>query len=65
VSSYLTACGLIPMRFGKAAVRLGRTPDFRVLSGDSLAFYCEVKTGQEDKWLEGELAKVPPGTLAP
>src|SRR5258708_13155229 len=64
VSDYLTRLGLAAARFGKAAMRQGRTPDFRVMAGDSLAFYCEVKTVQEDDWLDQRLAEVPPGTLA-
>ena len=63
VSNYLTARGFSVQRFSKAEMRRSRTPDFRVLSGDRLAFYCEVKTAQEDDWLQRQLDAVPPGTL--
>lgn len=64
VSDYLTGRGLSVQRFDKAAMRQSRTPDFRVLANDRLAFYCEVKTAQEDEWLERQLDAAPPGTLA-
>src|SRR5258708_38927219 len=64
VHAYLTGTGLRVERFTKDEMCQGRTPDFRVFSGDELAFYCEVKTAQEDDWLDQQLAKVPPGTLA-
>lgn len=41
----------------------GRTPDFRVVSGDRFAFFCEVKTAQEDEWLDRQIDEAPPGTL--
>ena len=63
VNEYLTRRGLLVERFDKAAMRQGRTPDFRVLSGSRLAFYCEVKTAQEDDWLERQLVNAPPLTL--
>lgn len=64
VSNYLTGRGLSVQRFDKAAMRQSRTPDFRVLASGHLAFYCEVKTAQEDEWLEKQLDVAPPGTLA-
>lgn len=51
-------------RFDKAALQGGRTPDFRVLLEGQFVFFCEVKTAQEEEWLDQELAKVPPGMLA-
>ncbi len=63
VYDYLTGLGLSVYRFAKASMRRSRTPDFRVLSGQQLAFYCEVKTAQEDEWLERQLDAAPPGTL--
>jgi hypothetical protein len=60
VSDYLTRAGLGVQRFDKTAMRQGRTPDFRVIADDSLGFYCEVKTVQEDDWLRRAVAKVPP-----
>ncbi len=63
VQEYLTTTGLRVERFTKAEMQQGRTPDFRVFSGDELAFYCEVKTAQEDEWLDKQLAAVPPLTI--
>jgi len=64
VSDYLSSLGLTVERFDKASMREGRTPDSRVMDGGSLAFSCEIKTMQQDEWLDRQLAKVPPGTLA-
>lgn len=44
VTEYFGGLGLTSRPFGKAARRLGRTPDFRVCSGTRLVFYCEVKS---------------------
>jgi len=55
ISDYLTARGFAVERFTKAAMRQGRTPDFRVTSNDSLAFFCEVKTAREDEWLDRQI----------
>ncbi|MGA9108335.1 MAG: hypothetical protein ACLQPN_06970 [Bryobacteraceae bacterium] len=63
VDEYFTTTGLHVERFSKAEMRQGRTPDFRVYSGSELAFYCEVKTAQEDEWLDKQLAAAPPLTL--
>ena len=63
VQAYLASFGLRVERFTKAEMRQGRTPDFHVFSGDELAFYCEVKTAQEDEWLDKQLAAAPPLTL--
>lgn len=63
VSRYLNFLGLKTERYSKAELRASRTPDFKVYSGDALSFYCEVKTGQEDTWLNDLLAKAEPGTL--
>jgi len=63
VSRYLTGRGLSVQRFDKNAMRRSRTPDFRVMANERLAFYCEVKTAQEDEWLEKQIDSAPPGTL--
>jgi hypothetical protein len=47
----------------KAQMRQGRTPGFRVFADDEFAFFCEVKTAQEDEWLDKQLAAAPPLTL--
>lgn len=62
VIDYLTARGLIVQHFEKAAMRQSPIPDFWVLAGDQLAFYCEVKTAQEDHWLERQFNTGPPRT---
>lgn len=64
VQTYLTASGLRVERFTKAEIGPGPTPDFRIFAGDELAFYCEVKTAQEDEWLDKQLAAAPPLTVA-
>jgi hypothetical protein len=48
-------------RFTKAEKRKGKTPDFRVYQGNSLVFYCEVKSIEKDTWPEDKLAVVKPG----
>ncbi len=64
VQEFLTRAGLRAERFSKTAMRQDRqTPDFRVFADDELAFYCEVKTAQEDEWLATQLAAAPPLTL--
>lgn len=60
VRDFLIANGLRVERFTKAELRQGRTPDFKVFAGGELAFYCEVKTAQEDEWLDKQLAAAPP-----
>jgi len=58
VREYLTGANLRIERFSKAEMSLPekKTPDFRVFSNSELAFYCEVKTAQEDEWLDRQLA---------
>ena len=63
IYEYLTGAGLRVERFSKAEMCQGRTPDFRVFANDELAFFCEVKTAQEDEWLDKQLAAAPPLTL--
>ena len=62
VRDYFVANGLRVERFTKTEMRHGRTPDFKVFAGGILAFYCEVKTAQEDEWLDNQLSAAPPGT---
>jgi hypothetical protein len=65
VQEFFTSAGLRVERFSRTEKRQGRqTPDFRVFINDELAFYCEVKTAQEDEWLDKQLAASPPLTLA-
>lgn len=62
VQTYLASFGLRNERFTKTEKRRGKTPDFRVFAGEQLAFYCEVKTAQEDDWLDRQLATALPLT---
>jgi hypothetical protein len=60
VCEYFRSRGLRVERFRKAEKRQGRrTPDFRVFATRELVFYCEVKTAQEDEWLDRQLAAAP------
>ena len=63
VLEYLIGAGLRVDRFSKAEMKRGRTPDFRAFANGELAFYCEVKTAQEDEWLHRQWAAAPPETL--
>jgi hypothetical protein len=49
VRDYFFSNSLRVERFTNAEMRQGRTPDFRVFAGHELAFYCEVKTAQENE----------------
>jgi hypothetical protein len=62
VSEFLSSFGLRVERFTEAEMQ-HRTPDFRVFANNELAFYCEVKTTQEDEWLDKQLAVAAPLTL--
>lgn len=53
VTDALAAKDLRAVRFTKEEKRGRKTPDFRVLRGSELAFYCEVKEVAEDDWAEG------------
>jgi hypothetical protein len=63
VAAYLKALYLTPERFTKVEMRQNRTPDFRVFCGNALAFYCEVKNAQEDRWLDEQGKDMVPGAL--
>ncbi len=63
INRLLAKCGLRAERFTKAERRKGQTPDFRVFKGAELQFYCEVKSVEEDTWLEAKLGAVPKGTF--
>jgi len=56
VEEFLLTSGLQVERYTKAQLRQGRTPDFRIFGGDELAFFCEVKTAQEDEWLDKQFS---------
>jgi len=46
---WLAEKGLTTERFSKEEMRCGKTPDFRVLKGDELRAFCEVKSSPEDQ----------------
>jgi len=54
--------GIRTERFTNAELVAGRTPDFRLLEGDKLAAYCEVKSPR-DEWLDDLLDTALPGEL--
>lgn len=54
---------LRPERFSKHERRRGKTPDFRVYRGDTLTCYCEVKSIEEDTWLDEQLEGAAPGEI--
>jgi hypothetical protein len=62
VSSWLDECGLTAARFPQHETKLGKTPDFRVLRGNELVAYCEVKS-PNDPWLDEQLEAAPPLTI--
>lgn len=44
IEDYLKSIGLYCIRFSKAEMRQGKTPDYRVYKNNELKFFCEVKT---------------------
>jgi hypothetical protein len=60
---YLQTHSLRAERFSKEEIRRGKTPDFRVFKAEDLAFYCEAKHLQRDRWLDEHLRKAQPGEL--
>src|SRR5574341_301249 len=63
VLEILSDKGLRPERFSKQERRMGKTPDFRVFCGDVLVCYCEVKSIEEDTWLDKQLEAAAPGEI--
>lgn len=62
IANYLRNKGFRAEEFAKEERRQSRTPDFRVLKGNKLAFFCEVKTVSSDDWLDHQIESAPPGT---
>jgi len=60
---FLKERSLRPERFSKQQMRIGKTPDFRVIKDNDLVAYCEAKHVQHDEWLDDQLKGVPPVTL--
>jgi hypothetical protein len=63
VSDCLQRQGLYAERFSKQDQRKGKTPDFRVLHANLLAFYCEVKSSPKDGWLDKRIEHASPGEI--
>ena len=63
VSEFLSKYNLTAKRFDKDSVRQGKTPDFRVYSGNELSLYCEVKNTEKDTWLDEKLDNAISGEL--
>ena len=55
--------GLTLEGFDRADTLAGRTPDFRVLLGDTLKAFCEVKSPRDD-WLDDQIEAASPGQIA-
>ena len=52
VVKLLAEKGLRAERFSKVEIGQGKTPDFRVFKDGVLMFFCEVKSVEEDRWLD-------------
>jgi hypothetical protein len=63
VIKLLAEKGLRAERFSKAEMRQGKTPDFRVFQGGALKFFCEVKSVEDDTWLDRQLDAAAPGQI--
>lgn len=63
VKQFLEMYQLRPERFNAAEIASGKTPDFRVFSGSDLALYCEVKSPEQDTWLDNRLDQAVPGEI--
>lgn len=48
IAEYLAKRALTAAPFSKEELRAGKTPDFRVMLGQSFAFFCEVKSIEKD-----------------
>jgi len=63
VKEFLETYQLRPERFTSAEMASGKTPDFRVFSGSDLKLYCEVKSPEQDTWLDDQLDAAMPGEI--
>lgn len=63
VDQFLANYGLVAKRFTKSERRSGKTPDYKVLRGHQLQFFCEVKNSQKDQWLDDLLDQAEPGEI--
>lgn len=63
VVNLLAEKGLRAERFSKVEIGQGKTPDFRVFKDGVLMFFCEVKSVEEDRWLDKLLDAAAPGQI--
>lgn len=63
IASKLEKRGIICRPFSKQEKKGSKTPDFRVYRKNQFVFYCEVKTSEEDIFLDRQLSQVDPGTI--
>jgi hypothetical protein len=63
VKHFLSTYGFETEKFDKKSMRLGKTPDFKVLQHGSLIFYCEVKNPEKDAWLDRFIAQAKAGEI--
>jgi hypothetical protein len=63
VAAYLATRGLSAERFSREETLIGKTPDFRVHEDGAIVAYCEVKSPQDDTWLDDCLRVAPPETI--
>jgi hypothetical protein len=63
VKEFLEKYQLSPERFTAAEMASGKTPDFRVFNGSDLELYCEVKSPEEDTWLDDQIDTAMPGEI--
>jgi len=63
ICEFLTSYRLEAKIFSKAETRKGKTPDFRVFHGEIFQFFCEVKSIDQDLWLDKQLDAAPPGIV--
>lgn len=55
--------GLCLAEFTTREMQAGPTPDRRIMRGNTVVGFCELKS-PHDPWLDDQLAKVPPGDIA-
>jgi len=66
VSDFFSRHGLKAERFSKAEKSGRRTPDFKIMRGENVFAYCEVKSPNDDAWnqeVSDELENIHPGSI--
>jgi hypothetical protein len=64
VAEFLARCGLSAGTFSARDRSRSKTPDFKVFKEKQLVFYCEVKSKDEERWLEDLMRQASPRHLA-